>query len=310
MTDLYKVLGVPKGASDAELKKAYRKLAKELHPDKNPDDKKISDRFKKVSAAYGILGDTKKRARYDRGEIDADGDETAHGRGFRGFHPGARGGPQGGFESAGFDFGGINAEDIFSDLFAATGQRGRSQRRQFRAKGVDRTYKLAVSFEEAATGSTKRVSLMNGKTLDVKIPAGVEDGKQIRLKGQGETGEGGAPAGDALVEIKIKRHKFFTRDGDNVYVDLPVTLEEAVLGGKVVVPTIHGQVTVTIPKDSNTGKRLRLKGKGIKPAGAKKAGDQYVMLSVMLPEGDKSFEELVRDWASQHSYEVREDMAD
>lgn len=299
MQNLYDILGVQKDAGDAEIKKAYRTLAKKLHPDVNKDDEKIAERFKQISAAHAVLSDKEKRAKYDRGEIDAEGNDV---------HPGfagARAG-QGGFDQ--FGFGGMRAEDLFKDIFSgmggAPGPRGA---RNFRTKGQDRSYKLSIPFLDSVRGGTKRVTLTGGKTLDVKISAGVEDGQQIRLKGQGELGSGGGPAGDAIIEIGVQSHQSFVRDGADIYLDTPITLKEAVLGAKIKVPTIHGSVTVTIPKGSNTGQTLRLKGKGVKLGRSKgDAGDHLLRLQVMLPEViDAELEELVRDWSEDHKYEVR-----
>lgn len=303
MRNLYEVLGVSKNASEADIKKAYRGLAKKLHPDTNRGDTKIAERFKQVSSAHGILGDKGKRAQYDRGEIDADGNDVH--RGFTGARPGGGRG-QGGFGQ--FNFGGGPGDDIFRDIFGsmggAAGQRGG---RRPPTRGRDVAYRLSITFLEAALGATKRLTLGNGKTLDVKISVGIGAGQQIRLKKQGELGSPGAPLGDALVEFTIEPHEFFRRDGNDIFLDLPITIREAVLGAKVKVPTIHGQVTVTVPKGSNTGQTMRLKGKGIIPDGkGEKAGDQYLQLQVMLPEEvDEDLAKIVQEWSEDHAYEVR-----
>jgi len=312
MKDLYSVLGVGRNASQDEIKKAYRKLAKELHPDQHKEDPKAAERFKEVSAAYQILGDEEKRKRYDRGEIDETGQERApfgagaagagagaHGfsgfEGFRGFRPG--GGAQA-------EYGG--AEDIFADLFGFSGF-GR-QKRSRAQKGRTVTYRLKVGFEDAIKGTTRRVTLSGGKTLDVKIPAGVQDGQQIRLSGQGHPGEGGGPPGDALVAVEVAEHPYFSREGDDIYLDLPITVDEAVLGGKVTVPTIDGEVSLTVPKNSSSGRRLRLKGRGVPRKG--KRGNQYVTLKIVLPEErDADLEAAIADWAERHSYDPRRHMA-
>ncbi len=302
MKNLYDVLGVQKGASDAEIKQAYRALAKKLHPDVNRGDAKISERFKEVSAAHAILGDKEKRTKYDRGEIDAAGNDV-----HRGFSGTGRG--QGGFDPS--HFGGMRAEDLFKDIFGGmAGGAGPRDTRSFKTRGQDRSYKLTIRFLDAVRGETRRITLANGKTLDVKIAAGVEDGQQIRLKGQGEPGSGGGPNGDAIVEINIQPHKSFVRDGIDIHLDTPITLKEAVLGAKIAVPTIHGTVTVTIPAGSNTGQILRLKGKGINVGHDKKgAGDQLLRLEVMLPEVvDADLEKFIRKWSDQHEYDVRSNL--
>lgn len=301
MNDLYTILGVSKNATDAEIKRAYHALAKELHPDVNPGDEKVADRFKQVSAAYSILGDKKKRARYDAGEIDSSGAERSpfHAGGQGGFHPG--GFRSGGFQSDNVNFGG--AEDIFADLFGfGRGHRPRARR------GQDVVYHLKIPFLDAINGTTRRVSLSNGKTLDVKIPAAVRDGQQIRLAGQGENGISGGPPGDALITVAVMEHRFFRREGHDIHMDLPISIDEAVLGAKVSVPTVDGTVSLSIPKNSSSGKRLRLKGKGIKTPG--KVGDQYVTLQVMVPNGpDKDLEAFLEKWAKKHPHSVRDELA-
>ncbi|RMD90477.1 MAG: J domain-containing protein [Alphaproteobacteria bacterium] len=299
MKDLYSILGVSRHASEADIKKAYRKLAKELHPDRHKGDDKVAERFKEVSAAYSILGDKEKRQRYDRGEIDEQGNERApfagaHAGGrsyeFHGFHPGA----------GGAEF--TDAEDLFADLFGFT--RTRSRRPRVR-RGHDVSYRLRIGFADALRGATRRVTLSNGRTLDVRIPAGVRDGQQIRLAGQGEPGILGGPAGDALVTIEVEPHPYFTRKGDDLHLDLPITVDEAVLGAKVSIPTVDGTVALTIPKNASSGKRLRLKGKGVRRG--KQAGDLYITLRIVLPDKpDPDLEAAIRDWAATHSYRVRD----
>ena len=291
MRDPYEVLGVPKTASDGEIKKAYHGLAKELHPDLNPDDNAVANRFKEVSAAYSMVGDAATRRRYDQGEIGADGQEKAHYRyeyanGRNGRGPGA------GFGGAGF-----NADDIFGEFFSNMrgGARTGSPRQQ---RGPDRSYKITVEFLDAAKGSTRRITLPDGKMLDVRIPSGIEDGKQIRLRGQGDPGPAGP--GDALVEVSVSKHPDFRREGADIHLDLPLSLANAVLGAKVEVPTIDGTVTMTIPKGANSGQTLRLKGKGIKPPKATAAGNQYVHLAVTLPDPpDEELTALLEDWAGK-----------
>ncbi|MFQ5534931.1 MAG: DnaJ C-terminal domain-containing protein [Sphingomonadales bacterium] len=298
MKDLYQVLGVSRSASTADIKSAFRKLAKELHPDVNPGDTIVAERFKEVSAANAILGDAKQRRRYDRGEIDARGQEV--GGGNRG-----RDRARGGSRRQGFDAfrQGFSPDDIFSELFG----RPRSERAQPKAeKGEDRTYGLSVSFLEAATGVKKRLSLKGGKELEVKIPRAVRPGQQIRLKGQGGPGRHGGKPGDALVEITVEPHPYFTREGDDIHLELPITLPEAVLGGRVTVPTLSGPVTMTIPEGSNTGQVMRLAGKGL-ARGPKNRGSQFVTLKVVLPDKpDNDLKQMVSRWAARNDYRVRE----
>lgn len=295
MKDPYEVLGVPRSADADAVKRAYRTLAKELHPDLNPDDPIVEQRFKEVSQAYQLLADKEKRAAYDRGEINVDGTP----RGFSAYGPGA--GPGGRYGGGGF--GGGAAEDIFADLFG--GARARARTRTVRMKGKDVNYSVRVSFLDAARGAKRRVTLYDGKTIDVTIPAGAEDGQTLRLKGQGMPGMGGGGAGDAYVEVQVDPHRFFERDGDDVFVDVPITLSEAVLGAKITVPTIHGQVSVTVPTGSNTGSTLRLRGKGVARRGAQ-PGDQFIRLKVLLPDKpDKDLVDFVKDWSKDYDYDVR-----
>ena len=289
-TNLYSVLGVPKGAGTDEIKKAYRKLTKSLHPDLNPGDKKTEERFKAVSAAYDILGKKDKRAQYDRGEIDESGAEKApqYSRQDQGF--GGRGGHQ--------DMGDMG--DIFSQMFRDR----QSQSRQSFA-GQDQRYNMTVSFIEAALGGKKQVQMTDG-ALNVTIPQGIEDGKTIRLKGKGQPGYGGGPAGDALIQISVAADPVFSRDGLNINLTLPITLYEAALGGKVEVPTLHGPVGLKIPKGSRTGQTMRLKGRGIEMRSGKK-GDQMVTLSVQMPdEIDADLTAFLEGWKGEHAYDPRQ----
>ena len=299
MRDPYEVLGVSRTASAADIKKAYRKLAKQLHPDKNPGNQVIAERFKEISAAYTMLSDEAVKARFDRGEIDANGQERA-----RGFNRGYAGAGMGGGPDPFGGAGGEASDDIFSDLFGGFRRGGRGQ--PFRTRGADRKYVLKIGFLDAARGSKRRITLPDGKLLDVTIPAGITDGQHIRLKNQGEAGTGGAAAGDALIEVQIEPHAFFTRDGNDVVVELPVTMGEALLGAKVDVTTIDGMVTVTVPKNANSGTKLRLKGKGIEDRKAGSRGNQYVTLKVVLPsEPDAELEKFVQIWSEKHPYDVR-----
>lgn len=298
MQDPYKTLGVARDASQDDIKRAYRKLAKKYHPDINPGNESVEVKFKEISQAYNLLGDTDKRARFDRGEIDSSGQETPRWSGFYREHADS---PHGTKYSHFEDSQGFSAEDIFADLFGR-GKRARGS--TVRRRGADVSYKLAIDLLDAANGATKRLRMAGEKTLDVKIPAGTEDGQTLRLKGQGMGGLGGAPAGDALVEIAIKPHPFFKRDGKNIEVDLPISLQEAVLGASIKVPTIHGQVSMKIPAGSNSGKTLRLKGKGIASGGTK--GDQLVRLQVVLPDKpDDKLKDFVAGWAEEHGYDPR-----
>ena len=300
MTDPYQTLGVAKTASQAEITKAYRKLAKELHPDLHPGDKKAEERFKEVSAANSILSDPEKRKRFDAGEVDAQGHERPEHHFYRGYADGNQG--------AKYAQGGEFADDlgdVFADLFGGRGGRGGS-RANFQARGTDVSYTLRASFIEAANGTKKRITMPDGKILDLNIPPGLKDRQTLRLKGQGQPGFGGGPAGDAYVEIVIEPHAYFTRKDNDVHVTLPVSLTEAVQGGKIETPTVSGNVTLSVPKGSNTGTQLRLKGKGIIDPATGQHGDQYVRLQVMLPETtDPALEAFVQEWPGR-DYDARQ----
>jgi len=310
MADLYSTLGVARGASEADIKKAYRKLAKELHPDRNKDNPKATERFSKVTQAYDILTDKDKRAQYDRGEIDEDGNPRMP----FGYGGGGRAGGGGGPDFRGpngerFEFSGGgeagDLSDLFEGLFGGLGGRGGGgrgggnpfggfgRRSAPSHKGADVSYRLEVPFEDAATLQGQRVTLGGGKTLDIKLPAGVDDGTKIRLAGQGDSGPGGN--GDAIVTIKIKSHRFFRREGSNIRLDLPVTLDEAVGGAKVRVPTVDGPVMLSIPRGSSSGKVLRLKGKGFTAKGGQR-GDQLVTLMIDVPADDPKLADFVGGW--------------
>lgn len=323
MRDPYEVLGVARGASQDDVRKAYRKLAKELHPDRNPGNAKATDRFKEVSAAYDIVGDPEKRGKFDRGEIDAAGQPRAQGFHRGGFRQGQAGGFRGGAGFGGargpfggrFDEGAFDAragEDIFDEIFGQM-RRGRgagagARRTAMPQRGADRRFNLKIGFMDAARGAKRRLTMPDGKQLDVTIPPGLADGQQIRLRHQGDEGVLGGEAGDALIEVSVEPHAFFTRQGDDVHVELPVTLDEAVLGAKIGVPTIDGMVAVSVPKGASSGTTLRLKGRGfqLKSAAQGQRGDQYVKLKIVLPEKPNSaLEKLIEGWAKSNRYDVR-----
>ena len=302
MADPYSTLGVARSATEADIKKAYRKLAKELHPDRNKDNPKAAEKFSQVTAAYDLLSDKDKRARFDRGEIDGDGNPASpFGAGFGGFSGGRPGAGQGGFRSQ--DFGGaegVDVSDIFEGLFGGRtggpggGFSGGFGRRQPPPKGANAAYRLRVPFVDAAACAPQRITLADGKTIDLKLPHGVDTGTQMRLPGKGEQGPGGA--GDAIVTIEVQPHRFFTRDGDDVRLNLPITLVEAVKGGAVKVPTVEKPVMLTVPKGSSSGRTLRLKGKGFhKKDGTR--GDQLVTLMVDVPAGDAALASFVEGWS-------------
>lgn len=305
MADPYSILGVARNASEAEIKSAYRKLAKELHPDRNKDNPKAAERFSVVTNAYDLLSDKDKRAKFDRGEIDADGNPAAP-FGFGGGGGGGFRGQPGGGQSAHFEFGegGSDFGDIFEGLFG--GARGRASGGGFGGfgrqappqKGANVAYRVAVQFIDAATLAPQRITLQDGKTIDLKLPAGVETGTQMRLSGRGQAGPGGA--GDAIVTVEVKAHPFFTRDGDNVLLDLPITIDEAVNGGKVKVPTVDGPVMLGIPTGSSSGRTLRLRGKGFTGKDGQR-GDQLVTLHIDVPADDPAIRSLLESWQDERA---------
>jgi DnaJ-class molecular chaperone len=320
MRDPYEVLGVPRGASAAAIKSAFRKLAKKHHPDANKNDPKAAARFSELNSANEILGDEEKRKQFDRGEIDAEGKPRF--QGFPGGDPRARAGRAGGgFETHTFRSGGAGPgggggfEDILNSMFGGAAGRGArpggGTTFEFDTGGIaldlDLSVAMTVSLEESVNGVEKRVRLPTGKELNVKIPAGVVAGQQIRLKGQGETSPG-HPPGDLLITVNIAPHRFFKVEGSDLRVELPITLYEAVLGGKVRVPTLGSAVELSIPKNTSSGRTFRLKGKGLpKPAGT--PGDLFVTTRIMLPDGnDAELEALMQKWRDGHTYNPRSDL--
>jgi DnaJ-class molecular chaperone len=293
--DPYKVLGLDKGASDDEIRRAFRKRAKELHPDLNPDDQSAAERFKKVSAAYEIIGDAEKRAKYDRGEIDASGEPR---RGFESqYAGGAAGGRRRAYNESDFGFG-----DIFSDLFGARGPRGPGA--GFSLRGQDMRYTLDIDFIEAVVGAKKRVTLPEGGTLDLTVPEGVADAQVLRLKGKGAPGLRDGEPGDALVEIRVRPHSQFRRQGDDILLEVPITIDEAVLGAKIEVPTVSGRVALQVPKATSSGRVFRLKGKGVRNLTTGAHGDQLVTVRIVLPEKvDDSLAYFLSEWRQKHGYD-------
>lgn len=289
--NLYDVLGVSKNASEAEIKSAYRKLARKYHPDLNKDDKNAADKFKEISNAYDIIGNAEKRQKYDNNEIDENGKPTGFGAGFGGANSGFGnyqsygGNPFGGFKSrgssgaqGGFDFSSIFGDDIFSQFGGA--QSGFNQHSAAK-RGQDISYNMRIDFLDAAKGIEKQINL-NGKTINVKIPAGMQSGQTMRLKGLGNAGLNGGENGDVLITVNVDEHPYFKNDGLNILLDLPISVKEAISGAKITVPTINGKVAVTIPPLSSSGEKLRLKGLGIKSKNGQ--GDEIINLMVMLPK--------------------------
>jgi len=290
--DLYQILKVGRSATNDEIRAAYRKLAKEFHPDRNPGSETAEENFKKVSAAFNVLGDPDKRRRYDSGEIDASGRETG---GFYG------GNGAGGRYQTSENFGDFS--DIFGDFF---GRGAQGAGGGFNMRGMDYRYHLEIDFLEAVNGIKKRVLLPEGETLDISVPSGVVQGQVLRLKGKGGPGVGRGLAGDALIELKIRSHANFEREGDNIVLELPIAIYEAVLGAKVEVPTITGRVSLTVPKGASSGQTLRLRGKGVRNSQTGNTGDQLVKLSIVLPDRiDRDLFDFMEDWAGKHPYNPR-----
>jgi DnaJ-class molecular chaperone len=298
--DLYDILGVSRRATEEDIRKAFRKAAKANHPDVNPGNAAAAERFKKITAANDILSDPEKRRQYDAGEIDGKGDPRrpfwGHaGAGARRGPQAARGGQAGAFEDFSFS-------DIFSDVFGNGMGAGRREGFGFAARGQDLRYSLEIDFLEAVLGAKKRVTLPDGGVLDLAVPEGVTDGQVLRLKGKGTLGSLGAEPGDALIEIKVRPHPEFKREGDDILLELPITIDEAVLGGRVEVPTPSGRVQLSIPKGTSSGKTFRLKGKGVRTRTG--AGDQLVTVKIVLPQDiDESLSYFFSEWRQKHGYD-------
>jgi DnaJ-class molecular chaperone len=292
--DPYAALGVPKASTAEEIRKAYRKLAKELHPDVRPNDKASAERFKRTTAAFNLLTDETLRARFDRGEIDAEGNERPQfqpGGGFGGF-AGASAGP--GARARG----GNPRGDVFEDLFDGLFSRGGGGRGFGQQRGEDVRYRMEVDFLDAVNGGKRRVTMSDGRTLDLAIPAGLVSGQTLRLKGQGLPGSGNGPAGDALVEIKVGDHPLFHRDGDDIRMELKISLAEAVEGGKVPVNTPSGMVTMSVPPGASSGDLLKLRGKGVQTRPT--PGDLLVKVMIVLPrKEDPELKEFIRNWSGR-----------
>jgi len=297
--DPYEILGIERTASPKDIQKAYRRLAKKLHPDLNPGNKGSEERFKEVAGAYDLLSDPDKRQRFDSGEIDASGAERPRQQYYKDFAAEAAAGHPYENRSGFADF--AQADDIFAELLR------RQARESRRARGADLHYRLSIEFLDAVNGTTKRLTLPEGGSLDVTIPHGIQEGQVLRLRGKGAPSIGEGEAGDALVEISVNPHRFFARHGDDIHIDLPVTIAEAVLGARIEAPTPTGSVILTVPKGSNTGTVLRLKGKGVPRRGGH--GDELVKLKVMLPsEPNPELETFLTNWATGTSYDPRRDM--
>ena len=299
MKDPYEILGIARTASLEDIRKAYRRLAKKLHPDLNPGNKRSEEHFKEVAGAYDLLSDPDKRQRFDNGEIDASGSERPRQQYYKDYAAEAAAGHPYENRSGFADF--AEADDIFAELLR------RQARESRRARGADLHYRLSIEFLDAVNGTTRRLTLPDGGSLDVTIPHGIQEGQVLRLRGKGAPSIGEGEAGDALVEISVNPHRVFVRHGDDIHIDLPVTLAEAVLGARIEAPTPTGSVILTVPKGSNTGTVLRLKGKGVPRRGGH--GDELVKLKVMLPsEPNPELETFLTNWAPGTSYDPRRDM--
>ncbi len=302
MSDPYTILGIERSASQSDIKKSYRRLAKKYHPDSNVGNPQAEEKFSQITQAYEVLGDKSKRAQFDNGEIDEKGNPKSFG--YSG-HPFGGHSAQQPFGNGGSFGGGFRPEDIFSEIFGA--RPGAASARAQATRGQDISYTIEVDFTEAALGTTRRVEMSNGRKIDMKIPAGLSDGQQIRLKGQGQPGANGGHAGDALVKVTVAASTLFSRDGFDVKVELPITLYEAVLGASLRVPTLDGQVNLKIPPNTSSGKVLRLKGKGAgKDSSLKQRGDLLYTVKIILPkERDARLEKLMQAWQQENTYTPR-----
>lgn len=302
--DPYAALGLTKSATTAEIKKAYRKIARTSHPDLNPDDREAEVRFKAASHAYDLLKDPEMRARFDRGEVDATGTARQERQFYRDYAE-QPGNPYRGGQRPN-DFG--DASDVFSEFLRQQG-RQRASGRGFDMRGQDRRYALEVPFLDAVTGGTTGITLPDGASLQVKIPKGCDDGQMIRLRGKGEAGQGNGPPGDALITLSVQPHATFIRDGNDIVVIMPITFDEAILGAKIETPTIDGTVKLSIPKGASSGQVLRLRGRGVAPIGSTSRGDQRVELRIVAPpEIDQGLAEFIEGWRKTHAYDPRQGM--
>ncbi|SDZ35192.1 DnaJ domain-containing protein [Jannaschia faecimaris] len=296
LNDPYEALGLTKTATAKQIKSAYRKLVRTSHPDLHPDDAGAEARFKAISSAYEILKDPETRARFDAGEIDGLGAEKPQRQYYRDFADAPDNAYRQG-QGAGPDF---DPADIFADILRNRGRMGGGGDfggRGFSAAGPDARYSLEVPFMDAARGGETRITLPDGQSLAVKIPRGTEDGQTLRLRGKGRPGFGGGAPGDALITVMVRPHPVFRREGDDILLTLPITVDEAVLGGKVTAPTIDGPVGLTIPAGASSGRVLRLRGRGITRAGRTKKGDQRVELRIVVPsDPDKKLRDFLSEW--------------
>ncbi|WP_171236126.1 DnaJ C-terminal domain-containing protein [Ruegeria sp. HKCCA6837] len=301
--DPYSVLGVAKDASAAEIKKAYRRIAKEYHPDLKPGDAEAEAKFKAAASAYDLLKDPETRARFDNGEIDASGQERPQQQYYREYA-----------EAAGNPYRGRQADpddmsDIFAEFMRGRGGFGGQRGHEFHAPGHNLNYSLQISFLDAVFGASQKLTLPDGDRIEVKIPAGITEGQTIRLRGKGAPGYGEGPPGDALVTVSVASHPVFDRHGDDIHITLPITIDEAILGGKVPAPTIDGGVNVSVPAGTSSGKTLRLRGKGVKKRGSSERGDQLIELTVSMPEKiDDDLKQFMETWRETHSYDPRKGM--